>query len=440
MIYNQFWKNVLPAMVSFAFSGVYAIVDGIFVGQNTGDVGLAAVNIAYPLTAFIQAMGVGIGMAGAIFLAIYIGQGEQSKEEKYLKTTCTLLLMFSVIVTLFLSVFHVPLLKLFGANNMILEYSTSYMKVIALGSVFQILGTGLIPIIRNYNGAHLAMWAMIAGFTTNVVLDWLFISVLSYGTAGAAVATVIGQAVMMIPCLIFLTIKKKCFHLSTFKIDGILVKDILFTALSPLGLTLTPNIIIIILNKAAIFYGNELAVACYAIISYVVCIVQLLLQGIGDGLQPLLGRYYGAKDIESIQKIRKMAYIFASITAICCMVMLYLLRNIMPHLFGASGDAASMYAEILPYFLLGFVFLAFLRVTTSYFYATQKKQYANVLICGEPILLAILGGFLLPGFWELDGVWLAVPITQFCLAAIGLLFVKRTNTESTQYERSNAIL
>lgn len=426
MVVKQFWKNVLPAMVSFAFSGIYAIVDGIFVGQNIGDTGLAAVNIAYPLTAFIQSVGVGIGMGGAIFLAIWHGVGDKKKEQEYLETTGMLLLISSIFMTAFLSVLHVPLLRLFGAGGIILEHSAAYMKVIALGSVFQILGTGLIPMIRNYNGANLAMWAMIAGFVTNVVLDWLFIAVLSYGTTGAAAATIIGQAVTMIPCLIFFIVKRKCFSLSRLKMKRTVVKDILFTALSPLGLTLSPNIIIIILNKGAITYGNELAVACYAIISYVVCIVQLLLQGIGDGLQPLLGRYYGANDTESLQKIRKMAYAFAAVTAVCCMAMLYSSRQIIPRLFGASAEAAAMYQQVLPFFLSGFLFLAFLRVTTSYFYATQKNLYSHILICAELLLLAILAGFILPGFLQLNGVWLAVPVTQFCLAAIGAFFVWNT--------------
>ncbi|MEG1559927.1 MAG: MATE family efflux transporter [Clostridia bacterium] len=436
MVKKKFWQNVLPAMVSFAFSGIYAIVDGIFVGRNIGDLGLAAINIAYPLSALIQAVGMGIGMAGAIWIAICIGKGEAEKEKKYLETTSLLLVIFSILMTVFLSIFNVPILKLFGASNIILEHASDYMRVIALGSVFQILGVGLIPIIRNYNGALLAMWAMVSGFISNIILDWLFISVLSYGATGAAVATVIGEAITMIPCLIFLIMKNRRSFNAKIKIELKIVKDVLFTALSPFGLTLSPNIIVIVLNKASMVYGNELAVACYAIISYVICVVQLLLQGIGDGSQPLFGRYYGANDTVALKKVRKMAYIFAPLTAIFSMLVLYLLRNIMPILFGASEAAANMYAQVLPYFLSGFVFLAFLRVTTSYFYATQKHKYAHILICGEPIVLTFLVIFVLPPFLKLQGVWLSIPVTQFILSMVGLFFVLHSRKKCGSGERT----
>lgn len=424
MITRQFWKSVLPAMISFAFSGVYAIVDGIFVGRNIGDTGLAAVNLAYPLTAFIQATGAGIGMAGAIWLAVSIGSGDKDKEKTYFGNTFSLLLIASFVLTLFLTIFHLPILKLFGASGLPLTYAASYIKVIAIGSIFQVLGTGLVAIIRNYDGAITAMTAMIAGFMTNVVLDWLFISVLQYGTTGAAFATIIGQCVTMLLCLHFLFYQKKCHLNAVFIPHGKTVKDLLYTSLSPLGLTLSPSIAIVILNKGAMLHGGVLAVACYAIINYVICVAQLLLQGIGDGSQPLLGRYYGAGDIVSLHKIRKLAFMFAPAIAVFCGLILYLTRNIVPVFFGASDLAGEMYGKVIPYFIMGLVCLAVLRVATSYFYATQKQTPAQFLIYGEPVILLLLVMFVLPRFLGINGVWLAVPITQICFAFIGYVLLR----------------
>ncbi|MEG0923795.1 MAG: MATE family efflux transporter [Anaerovoracaceae bacterium] len=425
MINKQFWQHVLPAMISFAFSGIYAIVDGVFIGQNVGDAGLAAINIAYPLAALIQATGAGIGMAGSVWLAICIGQGAHEKEKKYLETTGILLLGASVFLTLVLSFTYIPILKLFGASGIILEYANSYIRIIILGAVFQILSVGLIPIIRNYNGSILAMAAMIGGFTTNVVLDWLFIAVLGYGTGGGAVATIISEFVTMVPCLIFLIIKQKPFNFKSIEITITTIKEIMLTAVSPMGLILCPNIVIIILNKGAIIYGGSTAVACYALISYVLCVVQLLLQGIGDGAQPLIGRYYGANDKKSLHKVEKMAYIFAPATAFFCCILLFVTQNLVPILFGASDDAGAMYIKVLPFFIAGLVFWAFSRITTSIFYATQKNKFAYILIYGEPLLLAIFVGLVLPRFIGLGliGVWISVPLAQFCLAAVSLILI-----------------
>lgn len=424
MISKQFWKNVLPSMIAFAFSGIYAIVDGIFVGQNVGDAGLAAINIAYPLTALIQASGAGIGMAGAIWLAICIGKQDKESEKVYLGNTCVLLAISGVILTVFLSLFHASILKLFGADGKILEYAVSYIRIIAFGSVFQILATGLIPMIRNYNGAVTAMFAMIAGFVTNVILDWLFVSVYSFGTAGAALATVIGQGITILPCLAFLVIKKKCHNYAVYRLHKKAVKELLATAVSPFGLTLSPNIMIVILNKGAIVYGNEVAVACYAIISYVICVVQLLLQGIGDGCQPLIGRYYGANDIPALKKVGTLAFRFAPAVALCSVAALYAARNLIPRLFGASEQAAYLFANVLPYFILGLLFLSFSRITTSYFYATQKNTLAYILIYGEPLILFFLVSFVLPPLFQLNGLWMSVPVTQFLVAAAGFIFIR----------------
>lgn len=424
MIRKHFRRNVLPSMLAFAFSGIYAIVDGWFVGRNIGDAGLAAINIAYPLVALIQAVGTGLGMGGAIRIALSIGKGDKD-EKKYLGNTITMLLFACVALTLLLSFTYEPILVAFGASGEILTHAKAYIQIIIYGAVFQILGTGLTPIIRNYNGALIAMASMILGFVTNVILDWLFVSVYSYGLAGAALATIIGQAVTMIPCIVFLIVKGKIFGFAKFKPMSNIISKIVAAGVSPFGLTLSPNIAIIILNKGALQYGGDQAVACYAVVSYVVCVVQLLLQGIGDGSQPLIGSYYGAGDKKSVKAVRKMAYTFALATGAVCMIVIYLFRDAIPHLFGVSQAVAENVSDVLPIFIAGFLFAAFLRITTSYFYAISKNISAYVLIYGEPLLLFILIAFVLPNIFSLNGVWMAVPVTQVALSIVGGTLIKR---------------
>ncbi len=425
MIKKQFWMYVLPSMIAFAFSGIYAIVDGFFVGRSLGDAGLASINIAYPLQALIQATGAGIGMAGAIGLAISVGKKDKQAEKEYQGNTLILLLMASVILTIFIWLTYSPILWLFGAKGQTLEYAKSYMKIIVYGAIFQIFGTGLLPILRNNGGAVTAMVSMFAGFIVNVVLDWLLVFEYSLGTGGAAIATVIGQAVSCIITILFLIFKVRIFKHVSFSLGSKYFKNILVTSVSPFGLTLTPNIVIIILNKGASVYGGDEAVSSYAVLSYVICVVQLLLQGVGDGSQPLIGRYFGAKEKESLKTVRRMAYQTAYGITVVSMISLYVLRTAVPKLFGVSQETLSMYKEVLPYFISGLLFAAFLRITTSYFYAICQNKAAYILIYGEPILLALLVGVILPNMMGINGVWLAVPITQGCLAVVGYVLMKR---------------
>ncbi len=425
MIKKQFWRYVLPSMIAFSFSGIYAIVDGFFVGRSLGDAGLASINIAYPLQALIQATGAGIGMAGAIGLAISSGKKDKEAEKEYQGNTLLLLLFMSVIVTFTIWISYEPILKLFGAEGQTLEYAKSYMKIIIYGAVFQIFGTGIIPIIRNNGGAFATMIAMLAGFIANVVLDWLLVYVYHFGTGGAGVATIAGQAVSFIISSSYLLFKVKIYRHVKFNLHSKCFKNILVTSISPFGLTLTPNIVIIILNKGASVYGGDEAVSSYAVISYVVSVVQLLLQGVGDGAQPLIGRYYGSREKDSLNIVLKMAYKTAFGITTVSMIGLYILRETVPKFFGVSHSTLLMYKEVILYFIAGLLFAAFLRITTSYFYAICNNKSAYILIYGEPLLLGLLVGVILPKLIGLNGVWLAVPLTQVSLAFIGYIMIKR---------------
>lgn len=421
---KPFFRAVLPSLLAFAFSGVYAIVDGLFVGQATGDAGLAAINLAFPITALLLALGTGIGMGGAVQIAISKGKQDEDAEGRFFFHTLILLLITCAAATVGLFAAADPLLRFFGARGELLTLARSYIYPILIGASFQILATGLVPIVRNYNGAFLAMATMIAGFLTNVVLDWLFIMVFSWGIAGAAVATAIGQAVTTIPCLVFLLRrgpKKLPRQLSPRRMGAILT-----VGLSPFGLTLSPNLVIVILNKAALAWGGETAVSVYAIISYLICIIQLLLQGVGDGCQPLISLHHGAREQAVVKQLLRMAYGFAFFLAFLGMAAFFLLLHPIVNIFGASPQVSQTVVDILPLWIWAFPLYALLRVTTSYFYAVKKNAFAYPLIYGEPVLMILLL-YLLPQFWGLMGVWYASLVTAgvLSLLAVVLLCLER---------------
>ena len=423
---REFFGNVIPSMIAFAFTGVYAIVDGFFVGRNVGDAGLAAINVAYPLVALIQAAGTGLGMAGAIQIAINKGKKDEETERRYLGNAFVLLLLAGILLTGLLLMFYPVILRLFGASGEIYTYGAGYIRIIAAGAAIQVFSTGMMPIIRNYDGAVTAMAAMVAGFVTNIIFDWLFVSVLDYGVEGAAVATLMGQAVTVVPAVIYLTRKVGLFHYAYFPLRGNVVRYLLAIAASPFGLTLSPNIVIMIINKGSIVYGGDTAVSCYAVVSYVICVVQLLVQGVGDGAQPLIGRYYGSREYEGVRKVRAMAYMMAAGVTILCIGAIIMTRGSLAGIFGVSSQVQEMYETVILYFAAGLVFAAFLRVTTSYFYAVEQNLSAYILIYGEPSLLAVLIALVLPGLLGLSGVWIAEPVTQASLALAGGLLLARS--------------
>ena len=362
---KQFFKQVLPAMAAFAFSGLYTIVDGFFIGRSVGDVGLAAVNIAYPLSALLQAAGTGIGMGAAVCISVCRGRGDTRGERGHLGGAFLLLAAAGVLLAVSLFSFGTPALAALGARGEVLEQAIVYLRVILLGIPFQLAATALAPLIRNYDGALAAMGAMIAGFVTNIVLDALFVSVFGWGMAGAAGATVIGQIVTAVPCAFYLW--RVTFRIGSGPVRpaGHMCGSILRTAVSPFGLAMSPLFVIMLLNKAASVYGGESSVAAYAVISYATAVVMLLLQGVGDGSQPQMSLYFGMDRPERTKAVRNLAYAFAAVTAVANIVALCLLRAAIPVFFGASGEAAAMAAKAMPVFTIGFIPIAFCRVTTG---------------------------------------------------------------------------
>lgn len=426
---KSFYRYVIPSMLAFALSGIYSIADGFFVGNSLGDNALAAINIAYPITALIQALGTGIGMGGAVQYAICLGSGNASGKNRYFTGALLLLLLFSAAATVGFSLSFPVILRAFGAQGEILRYAEEYLRIIIYGSVFQVLGTGFVPFIRNMGGSITAMAAMIAGFVTNIVLDYLFVWRLPFGMAGAALATVIGQTVTFAVCLGFVLWKKQPLFSRLGKDAAQMVKRILLTAISPFGLTFSPNLTLILVNKSASLCGGEAAVTCYAAISYISCVVLLLLQGVSDGIQPLISLTYGEGELPRTKQLRNMACRFALIVAAVCMGALFFNGGEIAQIFGASPETIARVDTVMPIFVTGYLFAAVSRITVSYFYATEKNVWAYLLIYGEPLALLLLLLFL-PAIAGITGTWVSVPVSQAIAAALSffLLWLGRRRT------------
>lgn len=423
---KTFFSYVIPSVLAFALSGVYTIVDGFFIGQSLGDPGMTAITLAYPVAALVGAVGTGIGLAGGIRYTILHAQGETQRRLECFSGTTLLLLLAGAVLTALLYGLTGPILRLLGVRGDTRTLCVQYARVIALGAVFQLMATGFVPFIRNMGGASVAMAAMILGFVTNIVLDYAFVWVLGRGMAGAALATVIGQAVTMAVAVVFFLVKRCGFPLPAARDLGALWKNVLAVSLSPFGLTFSPTITMLLMNRFLLRYGDETAVAVYGCIGYIVSVIYLLLQGVGDGSQPLMSRCYGENDAAGTRHMRALACRSAAVLTVACMLGVFLARGQIGVLFGASAAANADVARYLPYFLAPLLFLAFVRITTSYFYATEKTAFSYILVYAEPVctLLALL---ILPPLLRLTGVWLAVPLAQVLTFAIACGLKARTD-------------
>lgn len=416
-------------MIAFALSGVYAIVDGYFVGNAIGDAGLSAINIAYPIVAVQQAIGTGIGMGGAVYYSIYKAEGRLKKAQSFIATGWWLLLAASLVLTAAIYFSAHELLALLGAENMILSYAEEYIKVIALGTVLQILGTGLVPFMRNYGSSFWAMAAMTGGFITNIILDYLFVWVYEWGTEGAAGATIIGQGVTMAIAIIYALFKKSFFLKTTSKEICEACRSICRIGLAPFVLTLTPNISLMLINRFSASYGGEKSIATYACIAYIICIIYLILQGVGDGSQPLMSRCYGEKDTMKLKYFRKKAYFLATFLAIAGGIFMFVFRAKVGALFGTSDAVNAEVADVIPIFLIALPFVAVNRITAAGFYATERSVLSYATAVAEPCFMLVFMLILPRFFGGQIMVWWSTVLAQISAAILAIFFTIKTHRE-----------
>ncbi len=416
-----FFRYVIPSVLSFALSGIYAIVDGFFVGNSIGDAGLSAINIAYPITAAIQATGTGIGMGGAVRYSVLSAAGDERKAMKYSAMSVWLMILLSIAISLSVLLSSSGLISMLGAEGLLLELGNEYIRIIAAGAALQIFSTGLVPFMRNYGGAFWAMAAMICGFIANITLDYAFVWVMGLGMTGAALATVIGQGLTMVAAITYCALKRKL----TVRIEAEDVREtavhILRIGLAPFGLALAPNISLVIVNRFSSYYGGEKAIAAYACISYIIWILYLILQGVGDGSQPLMSIFYGENDSRSLNEVKRLAYETAIALSLIGAAIILAGRERIGILFGSSDDVNSEISAAMPIFLATMPFAAITRIAAAAFYATEKSTVSYVLAFIEPVLMLALMLILPPLCGGQRMVWWCTALSGILTSIISML-------------------
>lgn len=425
---RTFLKYIIPTVLAFALSGVYAIVDGYFIGNSVGDLGLAAINIAWPVEALFIALGTGIGMGGAVMYAISRAQGKRFEASEYSGLTVFLLLLSAAASVAVLLPLSEPVIGFLGARGNLIDIGMPYMTVIIIGCAAQIFGTGLVPLVRNNGGASFAMIIMIMGFGINIVLDWVFIWNMGMGLAGAALATVIGQTSTAVGGFAFL-IRKKV-RLFSVSLRNTRAARILQIGLSAFGLTLCPNISIILMNRFLVSYSTVSAVAAYAVISYLAAIAYLLLQGVGDGAQPLFSDCYGRNAVRDLKKYRFMAYFAALVIAAACVIVFWLTRSGLGPMFGASREVSGKVASYMPLISIGFIFMALSRVIAAYLYATKDALRSSVIVYSEVIFLFIFLVASAPAYGE-TAIWICTPASQAASLILAVIFMLTQKKKKT---------
>ncbi len=417
-------QDCIPTVFSLLMSGLYGVMDGLFVGRAVGDTGLAAINIAWPIAAVITAVGIGIGSGGSVLYSNSNGKGEQERGELVYHQTITFLFAAAMVLLIVLGFTYPAILSALGAKGDVYQKAVEYIQIIIFGAVFQVMGTGFIPMLRNRNLAFQAMVSMAAGMGVNGVLNYLLLFVVKIGIRGAAVGTIAAQFVVLVISSYLIYGRQKV-HLKVVW-QHKMIGEILKIGISAFGLSLAPSIVLLFTNLQCLKYGGDAAVACYAVISYIVFPVQSMLMGIGDGTQPLMSFYSGAKKMEELRFVKKIASIAVVGMGAVFFVIVILVSKYIPDVFGMQMDSQAYFGTGMAVSAVSFLFTGLAKFHISYLNATLQVKKAMQLIYGETIVVAPFLIFLLPYVFKINGIWLSLPGTQLIMLLIFNVFFTKT--------------
>lgn len=308
-----FFKLAIPSVLAQLVNLLYNLVDRIFIGRiaDVGSTALTGVGVCFPLIIIISAFSSLFGMGGAPKAAIKLGEGNKEEANKILGNSITMTLIFAVILTIIVMIFKEPILYLFGASENTIQYSLEYMNVYVWGTIFVMISLGLNAFITTQGFSKISMFNVIIGAAINIALDPLFIFGFNLGVKGAAIATIISQAISAFLVIRFLLSKKSILKISLkdLKIDIKIILSIIALGLSPFIMQVTESIISICFNTSLLKYGGDIAVGTMTILSSLMQFAMFPLQGFAQGAQPIISYNFGAKNPDRIKKTFKILLI-----------------------------------------------------------------------------------------------------------------------------------
>lgn len=325
-----FLKLSIPAVLAQIINLLYNIIDRMYIGHipDVGSVALTGVGVTLPIIMIVSAFSCLCGMGGAPKAAIAIGEKDFAKANKILGNCVTLTIILSIVLTTIISIFNRDLLLVFGASSNTIEYAVDYIEIYVIGTIFVMIALGLNMFITTQGFAKVSMINVVVGAVLNMILDPIFIYLFKMGVKGAALATIIAQAVSSILVIRFLLSKKSILKItpSNLKIDIKILFSCIALGISPFIMQSTESILSICFNTSLFKYEGDIAVGTMTILTSLMQFAMLPLQGFTQGAQPIISYNYGARNPERCKKTFKVLLI----TCLTYSMILYLLIMIFP--------------------------------------------------------------------------------------------------------------
>ena len=416
------FKFSIPAIVGTMINALYNVVDRIFIGNasHVGSGGLAGLTIAFPIMIILLSVGILFGVGGATLYSIRLGQGNRNAARKTLGNSLLFMIVSSLSLMAIGVIFIDPILVAFGASPEVLPYARGYMSIIFYGAIFQVISMGLNNFIRADARPRLAMMTMLIGALSNIVLDWLFIFGFKMGMEGAALATIISQALSMMWTLSYFLRSSTLNRLRfiDLKFDRRILVTVLGYGLPGFLLQINSSILNLILNKTLFQYGGDNAISAMGIVNSVQTFILMPVFGLNQGLKPIVSYNFGARKFDRIREAMKIA----NITATIIVVVGWLLTRFFtpqivdifsndPLVMDVANQANFLWFWSLP--VIGFQVIA-----SNFFQAVGHYKTAVLLTLCRTTIFLLPFILIFSDVWGLTGIFYAAPIADLFAVSV----------------------
>ncbi|NPU86261.1 MAG: MATE family efflux transporter [Syntrophaceae bacterium] len=416
----------IPAIIGMVASSLYNIIDRVFIGQGVGALAISGLAITLPIMNMAVAFGAWVGIGASAMVSIRLGEKKGGEANLILGNALVLNILISIAFSVIVLIYLDRILYLFGASRDTLPYAREFMQIILVGNIFTHIYWGLNSIMRSSGYPRKAMVTTLVTIGINLLLAPLFIFAFRWGIRGAAAATVLSQVVGTVWVVLHFMSGKSQVHFERGRMGlrANIVRDILSVGMPSFLLHFCACFIIIVLNLRLVLYGGDFAVGAFGIINSIVMFFIMVVIGLNQGMQPIVGYNYGAHQSERVFR----AFRYTAIAATCITAIGFLMGELIPGLiaraFTTHQELIDLSTTGMRIVLVMFPLVGFQMVTSNLFQSIGKAKTAIFLSLSRQVMFLIPLLFILSHAFGLEGVWLALPASDVLASLLTLVVLK----------------
>ncbi len=419
-------RYAFPSTIMMIFISSYTIVDGLFVARFVNTDALSAINIIYPLQQLFGSVGFMVATGGSALVGAMLGQKKDREASKVFSLLTLIIVLFIVIVSVVVYIFTEPLVRLLGADELLLPYGVAYVRIFLLFTPAQILQFIFQSFFITAGKPTLGLITTLAAGAFNIIFDYIFIVPLDMGIAGAALATGLGSCIPAIAGLVFFMKNKAGIHFTVPLAALWPIKKACANGSSEMVTNLSGAVTTLVFNLLMMRYAGSDGVASLTAVLYAQFVFVALFIGFSMGVAPVISYHYGAENEQYLRKIQGMCFSFVIVTSIVMFGISFFGSHLVAYAFAENGTVVyEMIRFGMRLFSFGFLFSGINIFASSHFTALSDGKTSALISFSRTFVFILLGIVLMTKLFELNGMWLSIPFAELMTTLLVLVIYRR---------------